>query len=339
MHVSNRTVRSLVIIGVVLIAAWGIAQYSSAKRTTRYLSDLSLQDPGKVMDALAELRSRGASIGPRLAAIVQAQTPEAAPRAAWLLGMVGSHAGDQALQGALTSSDQALRLAAIEALGELKAAAAEPAITALLNDGEEKPAIRIAAVQALGMMGTDTAAAALAGALGARPGEESAAAAPAEARPAPAAPSTGAPAAAAPAAAAPAPAVVDAPTVRLAAAKALGMMRNPAGLDALAKTLEPKVEADVEVRVAAAYALGDVVARAEGEVAVTKGVNALLEGLKDDIGDVRIASVYSLGKVRVPETMKSTVAGAVDTAQSDKHYWARLAAAQTARSLGLPKAE
>lgn len=328
MHVSNRTVRSLVIIGVVLIAAWGIAQFSSARRTTRYLNDLSLQDPGKVMDALGELRSRGASIGPRLAAIVQAQTEEAAPRAAWLLGMVGSHAGDQALEAALTSKDEALRIAALEALGKLKVSSTEPAITALLNDGEEKTAIRVAAAQALGMLGTDTAAAALGTALSTRPAAEVAAA------------PAGAPAAAAaPAEPAAAPAVVDAPPVRLAAAKALGTMNSTAGLDVLAKTLDPKVEPDVEVRVAAAYALGDVLARAADEAEVTKGVSAVLEGLKDDVGDVRIASVYSLGKARVPKTMDSTVAAAVGTVQSDKHYWARLAAAQTARYLGLPEAE
>lgn len=123
----------------------------------------------------------------------------------------------------------------------------------------------------------------------------------------------------------------------MAAAKALGMMRNPAGLDALAKTLEPKVEPDVEVRVATAYALGDVAAQTGDEAQVTTAVTALLEGLKDAVGDVRIASVYSLGKLRVPETMKSAVAAAVETAQSDKHYWARMAAANTAKSLGLPE--
>lgn len=316
MHVSNRTVRVLVIIGVILIAGWGIAQYSNARRTGKYLQDLSLQDPAKVMDALAELRSRGPSIGPRLTTMVQTAEGEEGARAAWLLGLVGSHAGDEALTQALGSEDQTLRLAALQSLGRLHVHSAEPAVTAILNNPEEKPGIRSTAVTTLGMFGTETAAGVMAQVLADRPKFV-----PPPPPGTPVDPN------------APKPPPDTMLPLRLAAAKALGTMRQPAGLEPLALTLAPDTEQDNEVRVAAAYALGDLTAAMNKDEELSTGIRGLLDAANDKLGDVRVAAFYSLGKVSVPETLRTQVAETLKEAGEDKHYWARMAADNSRKSL------
>ena len=355
MKLNKRTIRVLVVIALILIGVGVLTHASKIRRTAGYLTDLSLKDqPDKVMEATTQLRARGTSIGPKLAALVQAGDENAAPRAAWLLGLTGSHAGDQALVAALTSPNTALRVAALQALGQLRVASAQPTVAGLLADATQKPEVRASAAYALGMMGLPQSAGPLAVALADRPQPAPpapAAPAPAAATPAPAAATPAAPAAAAapaakpgapaPAAPAAAPAAPPPPppdttnTIRLAAALALGQLRAPESATALAEALKADVEPNAEVRVAAAYALGDVAASAVEDDKSRAAASGLILALSDKAGDVRTAAAYSLGKLHLPSDMQTQVTTALKTAADDKHYWTRLAAKESASELGL----
>lgn len=358
---NKRTIRVLVVITLILVGVGLITHVSKVRRTTQYLQDLALQDPDKVMEAMTQLRSDGASVGPRVAELVQAGDANAAPRAAWLLGLVGSHAGDQALTSALTSPNTTLRVAALQSLGQLRVASAQPAVAAVLADATQKPEVRASAAYALGMMGLPASAGALAKALSERPAPVPPVA------PAPVAPAATAPAApvapvAKPAAApAPAPKVAEAAkpaapavpapaakpaappppppdttiSLRLAAAQALGKLGAPEGAAALAETLKPEVEPNAEVRVAAAYALGDLAAVLNDQPSGRTAASGLLQGLTDKVGDVRIASAYAIGKVTLPGDMEPAVKAALKSASEDKHYWTRLAVQQSHGELKL----
>jgi HEAT repeat protein len=316
MKLNNRTIRVLAIIAVILIAVVTLTRVSQARHTAQYLQDLTLQEPDKVMEAMTQLRQRGASIGPRLAALVQAGDAQAAPRAAWLLGLVQSHAGDQVLIAALASPDTALRVAALQSLGQLRVVSADAAISQVLLDTAQKPEVRASAAYALGMIATRPAVEALVKVMAERP-----------------APVVAPPAGAAPVPGAPAPAPDTALTVRLAAATALAQTKAAAGADVLAQALRPSVEPSPEVRVAAAYALGDVGSALNDEAQMRVAITGLLDGLKDAVGDVRIASAHSLGRVELPAgaagvALSSEVKTALEQAREDKHYWARLAATE-----------
>jgi HEAT repeat protein len=323
MKLNNRTIRVVAIIAVILIGVGVLTRVTQAKHTAQYLQDLTLQEPDKVMEAMTQLRQRGGSIGPRLAALVQAGDAQAAPRAAWLLGLVKSHAGDQALVAALTSPDTGLRVAALQALGQLKVSSADAEIIKVLSDTTQKPEVRASAAYALGMIAS-------------KPGVDALVKVMAE-RPAPVAPAAPG---AVPAAAAPAPAPDTALTVRLAASTALAQTRAAEGADALAETLRPAVEPSPEVRVAAAYALADVAPSLTEEAQTRVAVTGLLDGLNDAVGDVRIASAHALASVRLPvgpagKALADEVNTALKQAQEDKHYWARLAATDSRTALKL----
>ncbi|MEI6504065.1 MAG: hypothetical protein WCP21_23885, partial [Armatimonadota bacterium] len=139
MTLNNRTTKVLAIIAVVVIAGLVIAHVSQAKRTAQHLQDLASQEPDKVTEAMAQLRERGASVGAGLAPLVQVSGGEASQRAAWLLGMVGSDAGNAALLSSVTSKDAVLRIAALQSLGKLRVADATGPAVAILTDTKEKP--------------------------------------------------------------------------------------------------------------------------------------------------------------------------------------------------------
>jgi len=323
MRVSKRTIKVLIVIVVIVVAAYVISWISAVRRTSKHLADLASQEPDKVMEALAALRERGGAVGPQLAQMVRLGQGEAAARAAWLLGMTGNTKYAADLIAALQSPDPVLRIAAMQALGQLRYKEAVPPIAAILGKKDEKNEIRVAAAYALGAIGDPGGASALINALAERPA------------PAPAAPATGneAPGTTA---AAPAPPPDTTIPVRIAAARALGHLGDKAGIDALVTALG-EAEPDAEVRVAAAYALGDAASAPNiDESAMSKAINGLLEGLQDKVGDVRIACIYALGKTRPSADLLPRVTEAIQKAKMDEHFWARAAAAEAVRLLRLP---
>lgn len=318
MTLNNRTVRVLVTIAVVLIAAVVIAHFSAAKRTNQHLLDLASQEPDNVMEAMTQLRERGATIGPRLAPLVQEAKTEAAPRAAWLLGMVGSDAGNAALLSSLSSKDGVLRIAALQSLGKLRVAEAIAPAGAILGDTKEKPEVRSAAAYCLGMIGGDQVVGLLTPPLADHP------------KPLPPAPPPvpGAPLA---------PPLPPDTTInlRVAIATALGTAKLVGGTEALVTAVREDTEPSPEVRAAAAYALGDLGAAAAEEAQQRLIAQALADGLADKGGDVRIACAYALGKVTLPTDLEDQMSAALKKAYDDKHYWARLAAEKSHSQLKL----
>lgn len=343
MTLSNRTVRIIGIIVVVLIAAYAIAWISAVRRTGKYLADLSSQEPDKVMDAMGALRERGKAVVPKLQELVRTGQGEGAARAAWLLGMIGDPHAASDLVAALQSKDPEVRLGALQGLGQLhytgqNAAMVVQSVGAILTKADEKNEVRVAAAYALGSLGQRGGVTPLVTVLGDRPKPVPPTPAP---PPAPVAPATPPAAGAKPPAPPAAPAAPPPPPdttipVRAAAARALGRIADPYAIDALV-TAVSEAEPDPEVRVAAGYALGDVGAAAVVDEAAIRAVNGLIEGLKDKNADVRTACAYALGKTRLPKSMESTVAAAISKTKTDDDYWARLAAARSADMLRLPE--
>lgn len=307
------------IIALILVAAWGISRVNAARHTGKYLEDLAGQDPSKVVDAMSELRARGASVAPRLVELVQTGQGEAAGRAAMLLGEIGSHDGDAALTSALNSKGPIVRTGALQALGQLRVSNAVSAIAAVLADKEEKSEVRASAAYALGMIGSETAISPLAEVL--------------KDHPAPAPPAAPEASAAAPAAATPAPDTTI--SIRVAAAKALGLTKLAAAVDPLVAAMDEAVEPAPEVRVAASYAIGDVTAASDNASVTNAALPALGTALKDKAADVRIAAVYSLGKLSVPDAARGQVVEMLKSAQADNDYWVRLAATKSKKDLKL----
>jgi HEAT repeat protein len=205
-------------------------------------------------------------------------------------------------------------------LGHLQVQSAVQPLMAILGNKQEKSEVRVGAAYALGEIGHASAVSALATVIADHPA------------PAPKAPEK--PAAGAPP---PPPAPKDETiAVRTAAARALGRLDPKYAITPLATSVTP-AEPNAEVRVAAAYSLGDLAGAAEDELSSDAAVDALMAGLSDEIGDVRIACAYGLGKSSPSESRKSLVQSAIEKAREDKHYWARLAAQDTTRMLRLPE--
>jgi hypothetical protein len=353
MKLNNRTTKVLVVLAIIVVVSLAIAHVSAAKRTEQCLKDLTLPsaqpdagDTVKIMDAISDLRQRGASVGPQLATVVTAGDVNAAPRAAWLLGLVGSHAGDQALVAALNSQNLPLRTAALQSLGELRVVAAEPAIAGCLGSSTQKPEVRASAAYALGLIGGEQATMALGAELADRPAPVPATlAAPVTApansmglSPAPGGSSVpaikpAAPVTAAPVAPKPPPDTTS--SVRVACALALGQTRLASGASALLETLDPVIEPNAEVRVAAAYSLGDIAGTVTDEEHSTSLITGLIRGLSDKIGDVRVASAYALGRVSCPKSLAPRIQTALAKAAEDSDYWTRAAAVQSRASMVL----
>jgi HEAT repeat protein len=123
--------------------------------------------------------------------------------------------------------------------------------------------------------------------------------------------------------------------LRKAAATALGHSGQPTAVPALVASLKDAAEPNTEVRVAAAYALGDAAAAARDERQSEEAIEGLLGALRDKCGDVRVASAYALRRVTVPEGRKTAVAAGLSKAKDDSHYWVRKAATQSMLALQL----
>lgn len=322
----------LVIVAVILVGALVADKVGEARSTKRYLADLAGQDPAKVMDAMVELGGRKGAVRGRLIELLNSPDPEGASRAALLLGNNPNEAAAQALLGALNNETPVVRLAALQALGRMAYEPAAASISAVLEDKTESLEIRVSAAYALGMIGGAGCVEPLTQALAEVPPPPPAVEPEAEKIAAAAAPAKPGEDAAKPAAAPPPPPPPPPDTaldVRLAAARALGQSRQGAAAEALAKTLTPEAEPSPEVRLAAAYALGDVGGTNAEHASREATVRGLLNGAQDESGDVRVASLHSLGRLTIPEVLQAQVGQVILAALNDDHYWARIAAERT----------
>ena len=127
--------------------------------------------------------------------------------------------------------------------------------------------------------------------------------------------------------------------LRIACARALGMIGDEEASDALADATEDAKEPSAEVRTAAAYALGDIARRVHDASKVAPLVGRLLAALDDEVGDVRAAALHSLGLMTIPEQSEGRVEEALNSSLSDDFYWAREAARRTAKKLNIVVAE
>lgn len=355
MTVNRRMPTVVVIIAVVLIAVLGITEWQRSVATKKLLAELPGTDYSKVLDAMTQLKERGHGITPALLEDLKNQTPPAKWRAATLLGDVGTKAAWGPLTEALKDASPEVRAAAALALGKLKATTSAADLRARVTDAQEVVTVRCAAVQALALMHDREATRSFETILGDK-AEALAAAAAAEAKKAedkrkadeakaeadeiarlkaaglPLPP----PKPKAPEPAGPKPPEDKSWEVRMACAQALGILGDPKSLSVMLDSLDVTKEPQVEVRVAAAYGLGDLARRIQDEATSTVLINGLIKAQEDKVGDVRAAAIHSLSFAFVPKAAQPIIADALNKSLSDDFYWAREAAKETAKALSIP---
>lgn len=131
--------------------------------------------------------------------------------------------------------------------------------------------------------------------------------------------------------------------LRAAAARALGMAGDDSAAITLTESLDTMKEPNVEVRVAAAYALGDLARRArkrDTQTAIINGLLRVLDKASDEkVGDVKAAAIWSLQFVSAPTHLEARVEEALKRSAEDDFYWAREAARSSAKALNIQIAE
>jgi len=322
------TKRTWTVIVIAVVVIGGIYVWSSiakSLKTQELLTTLSSDDQAKVLDAMQQLRQRGPAIGPRLVPLLSGANAEAAFRAAELIGSTDYGGANAELEQALQSKDPDTRACAALALGRLHATEATSAIDALLANNDEKLFVRIKAADALGVLGAKDAkvVTTMAGILADHPPVP------------PPAPEGDAAKKAAPAPATPPPPPDKTNKLRVAVARALGMIGSESAIEPMRNAADSGVEPDAEVRVAAAYGLGDLAHAVPPEK--SQGVvDGLLTALEDKNGDVRIAAAHSLANVKPDAAGRSQVELALQKAVDDDHYWVRRAARRALDRMGIP---
>jgi len=150
--VTKRNWTVIVIIAVIIGGVYVWSAVAKSAKTQELLGTLPSGDDAKSLDAMQQLRQRGARVGPRLVALLNSGPP-ASFRAASLLGTIKYKAATPELTAALRSADPDTRGCAALALGQLGAADAVQPLTALLSSPEQEPYVRIQAANALGLEG------------------------------------------------------------------------------------------------------------------------------------------------------------------------------------------
>jgi len=346
MPVNRRTVTLIVVVVAVIAGVYAITWWQRARETQRLLQDLRAQDHAIATEAIEGLRDRGPAIRGELLDMLVQGDDRTRWRAAELLAFAGGARARAALTSALDDPYADVRMNAALSLARLKARDAAGRIALLATDPDEELAVRIAAVNALRMLRAEGQLDALIELVEARPappppeGEELAE------------PAEGAAAVEAPepppdetwllrAAAVRAVAIVGASARELAApveaetppteqAEALPGL-EPAGpasriAQLLDDSIDPLLEPNANVRRAACYALGDLVALQPDEAVMARGVDVLVAALQDESSEVRIAAAHTLNIIDVPASRLQTVEDALAEALNDDHYWVRQAA-------------
>lgn len=311
------------------------------------LQDLQARDHAVAAEAIEGLRDRAPAIRDELLTMLAQGDYRTRWRAAELLGFAGGAAVREALIGVLDDPYADVRLNAARSLARLRARDAAGRIAMMATDPDEELPVRLAAVDALRMLAAADQLDALLRLIEDRPpippvGEEAGA-------------STAEDAAADTSEEEPPP--DETGLLRVAAVRAVAVVGAAAILRGTASPSEPSPVEDAEaepeteaespasrvlsvviastdpqhepnpnVRQAACYALGDLLELSADRAGVANGVRALVNALKDEVSEVRIAAAHTLNIITVPPEDLQMVQEALAQAANDDHYWVRQAA-------------
>jgi HEAT repeat protein len=294
--VSKKTLTNLIIVVLVVGLVWGVSAWQRSGRATSLLADLQKPDDYEAYKAMRKLDGLGPAALARAVPLLSASEPYVRARAAILVGETGDARYAPAVQKLLTDQDDAVREAAVTALGHLGAPESVQPLVGLLQDAGQPPEVRVAAARSLGLLASPEAAAALIGLLRA-------------------------------------PATPTQAALREAATTALGTLRTKEAADELLSLVGP-TEQDVVVRTLAAEALPHALAGAADEQ--VRVVDAALVGLVDDLGpdgkklapsEVRVAAAHALGQMALPTDIADHIRELLrQAAANDDEYWVRQAA-------------
>ncbi len=311
---NSRTITAIVVVVLVLGAIYGITAYQKSAKVQEHLAALNSNDTAAVVKALEGLSSGGPRVVEAVATGLANEDPQIRSRSVVLIGLCGSPESAALLQKTLTSdTDKYVRRDAAVALGSMGAVSAAADLTGVLNDENEDAVVRSAAARALGRLQYVGAVPPLTSILTQRPplpppvpeGEE---AEPVEDLAAP---------------------------LRAAAAEALGWLAkgDEAAVAELGQALQ--LDPDKNVRQAAATALGFAITDNPDNEQVGEAVNALLDKIEDEEGDVRTAIVMALGRAGSlsDDLLRERLQRAISAAEQDDHYWVREAAAAARETL------
>ena len=311
---NSRTITAIVVVVLVLGAIYGITAYQKSAKVQEHLTALNSDDTAAVVKALEGLSSGGPRVVEAVATGLANEDPQIRSRSVVLIGLCGSPESATLLQKTLTSdTDKYVRRDAAVALGSIGAVSAAADLTGVLNNEDEDVLVRSAAARSLGRLQYVGAVPPLASILTQRPplpppvpeGEEVE------------------------------PVEDLTASLRAAAAEALGWLANgdQAAVAELGQALQ--LDPDKIVRQAAATALGFAITDNPDDQQVGEAVNALLDKMDDEEGDVRTAIVMALGRAGSlsDDLLRESLQRAVSAAEQDEHYWVREAAAAARKTL------
>ena len=311
---NSRTITAIVVVVLVLGTIYGITAYQKGAKVQEHLTALNSNDTAAIVKALEGLSSGGPRVVEAVATGLANEDPQIRSRSVLLIGLCGSPESATLLQKTLTSdTDKYVRRDAAVALGSIGAVSAAADLTGVLNDEDEDALVRSAAARALGRLQHAGAVPPLTSILTQRPplpppvpeGEEVE------------------------------PVEDLTASLRAAAAEALGWLAkgDQAAVAELGRALQ--LDPDKNVRQAAATGLGFAIADNPDGNQVGEAVNALLDKLNDEEGDVRTAIVMALGRAGAlsDDLLRERLQRAVSAAEQDEHYWVREAAAAARKTL------
>ncbi|MCD6351092.1 MAG: HEAT repeat domain-containing protein, partial [Armatimonadetes bacterium] len=298
---TRKTLVTLLLLALVLAAVWALTAYQRARKTQELLTQLAERDEGVAMEAMTQLRHRGRSLEKQLMPYLASDNERVRWRAAILMGEMGKVSPEAAekLVSLLVDPVPAVQRAAAVSCGTLHLESATAPLLQLVKDDKQTPGTRALAAQALGRLRARSAVDALKALLKDHPPvqpkeeeEEATAEEESSQETATAKAEEGEEAAAEETAEEEeeAPPPDEMWQARMEAAWALGRIGAPECVEPLAEAVRDDVEPRVDVRVAAVYALGDVGRNAAMENIVSATINALIEALGDEAGDVRLAA-------------------------------------------------
>ena len=330
---SRKVLITICVIFVLLVGIWVLTNYQRAKKTSELLIKLGDPDDLVALDAMDQLRHRGSAIGPRLVDLAASEQPRVRYRACILISDTGYNAtaAREKLVTLISDKDADVQRAAAAACGHLKFAEAEAPLLLLLQEPKADPNLLALACQTVGTVGGKAAVPILSGIIKKHPPAEPKKPKPKELEPGEKPPPPPPP-----------PAKPEPPKpkdltwqVRVQAARALGAIGEAEGVDALDEAISDTSEPNLNVRVAAAYGLGDLGSSPRGSAGVEKACLALVKGMSDDAGDVRIASAMSLARLYPPSAVEPQVEQAIKDHADDEHLWVREAVKYAAHQLGI----